>query len=113
MTSTDTTTNIVTLGGRVSQEPVTKTLPSGDQITQFRVVVDRPARLRRRTGQSVDTFDCVAWTAALRKKSVRLTRGTVVEVSGRLRRRFTRYDGKTVSWVTIDLSAIRRGDSGT
>src|SRR5699024_5457695 len=68
MSTTDTTTNTVTLHGRVSADPTTRTLPSGDDMATFRLIVDRPGALRRKTGQPVDTFDCVAWTAALRKK---------------------------------------------
>lgn len=97
--------NHVELSGRVSAEPETRVLPSGDQVVSFRLIVPRDAAARRRTRQTVDTIECTAWTAALRRKVSRLAPGATVQVSGQLRRRFSRGAGGVMSRVTVDLEA--------
>lgn len=97
--------NHVELLGRVSAEPESRVLPSGDQIMSFRIIVNRDAAARRRSRQTVDTVECTAWTAALRKKVARLAPGTVVQVGGQLRSRFSRTAGGVISRVTVDLDA--------
>ncbi len=79
--------------GRVSGLPEQRELPSGDQIVAWRVVVDRTPVRRPPAGvrtASVDTFDCVAWTARLRRCALMLAEGDIVEVEAALRRRFWR-----------------------
>lgn len=80
-------------------------MPSGDEVVSFRLIVSRDAAARRRSKQTVDTIECTAWTAALRRKVSRLAPGTTVEVSGQLRRRFSRGAGGVISRVTVDLDA--------
>lgn len=82
--------NRVNLVGRVSVTPETRVLPSGDEVVSFRLIVPRSAAARRRSKQRVDTIECAAWTSALRRSVSRLAAGTEVEVTGELRRRFTR-----------------------
>lgn len=106
--------NEVRLIGRISQEPESRELPSGDTIWTFRVVVPRaPAAVRPH--QSVDALECVVWSSRL-KRSVRAWRaGDVVEVSGQLRRRFYRTGGAAVSRVEVEVASgriIRRATSG-
>ncbi|WP_309648175.1 single-stranded DNA-binding protein [Nocardioides sp.] len=106
--------NEVRLVGRISQEPESRELPSGDTIWTFRVVVPRaPAAVRPH--QSVDALECVVWSGRL-KRSVRgWHAGDVVEVSGQLRRRFYRGGGAPVSRVEVEVCAgrvIRRATSG-
>lgn len=97
--------NHVELIGRVSAAPETRVLPSGDQIVSFRLIVPRDLAARRRTRQTVDTVQCTAWTAALRRKVARLTAGATVQVSGQLRIRFSRGPGGVLGRVTVDLEA--------
>lgn len=97
--------NHVELSGRVSAEPETRTLPSGDQVVSFRLIVQRDAAARRRSKQTVDTIECTAWSAALRRKVTRLQAGAQVQVSGQLRRRFNRGAGGVMSRVTVDIDA--------
>jgi len=100
--------NYVRLRGRVSNTPEERTLPSGDVLSAFRLVVDRPKGSSRRSRQTVDTIDCVAWTSALRKKLARRAPGDVVEVEGALRRRFSRAGGSGPrSWVSVELTSLR------
>lgn len=100
--------NRVQVCGRVSAAPLQRTLPSGDTMTTFRVIVDRPARTRRHSSVKVDTFDCVAWSMAIQRRVAALEAGDVVEVTGELRRRFHRTPGGAASMVDIEVGRCRR-----
>jgi single-strand DNA-binding protein len=100
------TTNVVRLAGRVSGAPVERQLPSGDRLVSFRVVVPRGTAARRRTRQSVDTVECSAWTARMRRAAARLVDGDAVVVAGELRRSFRRSGAGVTSWVTVDVDQI-------
>lgn len=101
--------NEVRLVGRVSADPVSVTLPSGDAVVTVRLVVDRPqppaGRGRRR---QFDTVACAAWTTGLRRTVLRWGPGDVVEVEGALRRRFWRAEGVPQSRYEVELSGARR-----
>ena len=100
--------NSVQLVGHVSGEPIERQLPSGDHLVSFRVVVPRSAAARRRTRQSVDTVECSAWSATVRRTAMRLAVGDLVAVSGELRRTFRRNRAGVRSWVTVDVDRIDR-----
>lgn len=68
-------TNHVTLGGRVSADPGARQLPSGDEVVSLRLVVPRSKTAMRRSKQSVDTFECTAWSFAMRRVVRRLSAG--------------------------------------
>lgn len=101
--------NEIRLVGRVSGEPVSVTLPSGDAVVTVRLVVERPpppaGRGRRR---QVDTVACAAWEPALRRTLLRWSPGDTVEVDGALRRRFWRAERVPQSRYEVELSAARR-----
>jgi len=104
--------NEVRLVGRVSGEPEERLLPSGDSLVSWRVVVDRPAGARRAPAgvraATVDTVDCVAWPAGLRRTARALAEGDVVEVTGALRRRFWRAGPTSVSRTEVEVDRVRR-----
>lgn len=104
--------NDVALRGRVSGEPQVRELPSGDALVSWRLVVDRPPGARRPPAgvrpTTVDTLDCVAWTAGLRRTARALVDGDVIEVSGALRRRFWRAGAGAVSRCEVEVSALTR-----
>jgi single-strand DNA-binding protein len=100
--------NAVQLTGRISADPETRVLPSGDELVSFRLVVRRDAAARRRSKQLVDTIECTVWRAALRRSVSRLAAGAEVEVQGQLRRRFTSGGGGTASWVSVEVDSCRR-----
>lgn len=104
--------NSVHLVGQVSGEPVARQLPSGDHVVSFRIVVPRSAAARRRTRQSVDTVECSAWSASLRRVAHRLAAGDHVAVQGELRRTFRRSGAGVTSWVTVDVAQIQRMATG-
>jgi len=100
-------TNEVRLCGRVSNQPDQRVLPSGDQLVSLRVIVPRPAK-RAGSSVSVDTFDCVAWTARTRAALLRLEPDDQVDITGALRRRFWRGENGAVSRVEVEISRVRR-----
>lgn len=101
--------NEVLVVGRVSGSPVERELPSGDLVVSWRVVVDRPggAVPGVRTA-TVDTVDCVAWAAGLRRSARALADGDVVQVEGALRRRFWRVGGGATSRCEVEAKSVRR-----
>ena len=92
--------NEVLVLGRVSGFPVERELPSGDLVVSWRVVIDRPGRavpgVRTAT---VDSIDCLAWAAGLRRSVRALVDGDVVQVGGALGR-------------VSDAAAAHRGRAG-
>lgn len=103
--------NDVRLVGRVPAAPEERELPSGDRLVTWRVVVERgpgrpaPPGVRAPT---VDTLDCVAWTAPLRRVARGLLPGDVVEVRGALRRRFWRAGAGAASRCEVEATHVRR-----
>jgi single-strand DNA-binding protein len=93
--------NLVELTGRLSIDPVPRTLPSGDEVVGLRVVVPR-------NDGRADSFDCSAWTAALRRKVAAWQEGDVVELRGRLHRRFWRSPSGPSSRWEVEITTIRR-----
>lgn len=102
------TTDHVAVVGRISQPAETRTLPSGDSLSTFRIIVDRPASALKRSKQKVDTFECVVWPARLRMSAGKLGPGDEVEIAGQLRRRFTRAQGVPASFVSIEVETINK-----
>lgn len=104
--------NEVQLVGRLPAEPEVRELPSGDLLTTWRLVVDRPPSRRpmlegART-PTVDTVDCVAWTAAVRRSTAAWAPGDVISVEGSIQRRFWRGPGGLGSRYEVDVIRARR-----
>lgn len=106
--------NEVALVGRLAAEPESRELPSGSVIMTFRLVVRREPEPRERARQgegrapTVDTLDCVAWRADLRRQLARWHPGDVVELDGTLRRRFWRSPGGPASRTEVEAHRVRR-----
>ncbi len=98
--------NEVHLQGRISGDPETRTLPSGDELVSVRLVVPRSAAARRRSTVTVDTIDLTAWSARLRGRVAKLSDGDEVAVTGELRRRFSRTAGGVQSFMSVDLTTL-------
>ena len=96
--------NEVLLVGRVSADPEPKELPSGDPLLEFRLVVLRPDGHGRRNH---DTLQCEVAAGALRRAVGRWRAGDVVEVTGSMRRRFSKRNG-TISIYVIEVSSAHR-----
>jgi single-strand DNA-binding protein len=98
--------NEVLLVGRLAAEPRTVTLPSGDELATWRLVVSRPAASH---GPPVDTLDCVADRAPARRTVAQTPAGELLEVQGSLRRRFYRSaDGGAASRYEVLATRVRR-----
>ena len=74
--------NDLLLRGRVSAPSVTKELPSGDKVVEFRLIITREKR------DGVDTLDIAAWSAKSRRFAMNLKTDEWIEVSGSVHRRF-------------------------
>ncbi len=106
--------NEVRLVGRVSAEPERREMPSGDELWTVRVVVPRPEVPGTR--RQVDALECVAWAARPRRTVGAWREGDLVQVDGRLRRRFYAAAGTRVSRVEVEVlrgRLIRRARTGT
>lgn len=103
-------TNEVRLVGHVSGEVQERTLPSGDPLVTFRLVVPRPERRGAGSGArpGVDTLDVACWSGRTRASAARLTEGQVVEVEGAVRRRFFSAGPGRVSRYEIEARRVRR-----
>ncbi len=95
--------NRVFLRGRLAAEAVARKLPSGDELCVFRLVVARPPGARVR----VDTVDCSTTLSRVRRTIARAEPGTVVQVSGCLRRRFWRGGAGLASRYEVEVCAAR------
>ena len=104
--------NEVLLVGRVSAAPEDRELPSGDGLTTWRLVVDRPPPRRPAPEgvrvPTVDTVSCVAWTARLRRTARGYVPGDVVEVTGALRQRYWRAGTGVASRTEVEVTGLRR-----
>lgn len=118
----DEVVNEVRLVGRVSTAPERRVLPSGDELWTLRVVVTReeerppgPDRTPVSSRVRVDALECAAWSARVRRSVAGWRAGDVVEVQGRLRRRFYALGASRTSRVEVEVlraRLIRRATSG-
>jgi single-strand DNA-binding protein len=97
--------NEVHLVGRLAAVAVDRELPSGDTLTTFRLVVDRPEGT---PGPSVDTLDCAVWRGDVRRRLASWAPGDVLRVEGELRRRFWRAGAAAVSRYEVEVTRARR-----
>ncbi len=97
--------NEIRLVGRLPAESEEKLLPSGDSLRTFRVAISRPSRAGER--RQVDSLECVAWDARVKRSVAGWRPGDTVEVSGALRRRFFRTATGTGSRVEVDVTSAR------
>jgi single-strand DNA-binding protein len=95
--------NDVVLRGRLSAPAELRTLPSGDPLVTFRLIVHRsPPRV---PGQ-VDVLTCVTYDRSLQRRAAVWNAGEVIEVEGALQRRFWRTGNGTASVCEVNC---RRG----
>lgn len=102
------TVNEVRLIGRLSLAAEERELPSGDQLTAFRVVVNRPRDKRRGSRVQIDALECHTWVARVRRAAMTWQVGDVIEVNGSLRRRFFKTGGRLQSMTEVEVASARR-----
>ena len=95
--------NQVYLRGRLAADAQIRELPSGDEITVFRVVVERPPGSRAR----VDSLDCAASSARARRVLARAVAGDELELTGALHRRFWRGPSGPASRYEVEIVSAK------
>jgi single-strand DNA-binding protein len=99
--------NQVRLTGTVAAVPQARVLPSGDEVVTVRLVVRRLPSTRERA-PTVDTVDCAAWRAGVRRTVASWAPGDKVAVEGALRRRFWRSPSGPASRYEVEVERGRR-----
>lgn len=100
--------NEVHLVGRVSGAAQATVLPSGDEVVGVRIVVERDGPARTPRSPRVDTIECAAWSAGIRRRIRRWAHGEVVEIRGMLRRRFRRGGAGVESRYEVEIVEARK-----
>ena len=95
------TVNVVVLAGRLSDSPEVKAMPSGDQVTRFRLQVPE-------AGKRVLPLPVSAWDKAARKACGSLAKGDAVLVRGHLVRRFFRDGGGGRSVTEVVATEVKK-----
>jgi single-strand DNA-binding protein len=93
--------NVVVLAGRLSDKPEVKVMPSGDQVTRFRLHVPE-------AGKRILPLPVSAWDRTARKGCEQLDKGDAVLVRGHLIRRFFRDGGGGRSVTEVVATEVKR-----
>jgi len=101
-TEDDFSLNDVLLRGRVSAQAITKEMPSGDKVVEFRLIITRELR------EGVDTLDIGAWSSKSRKIALSLKSGQWIEISGSIHRRFWQSPTGVASRWQVEAAEIVR-----
>jgi single-strand DNA-binding protein len=99
--------NEVTLIGRLGSTVTERDLPSGDIVTAFSIVVDRPLR-DRRGSVTVDAIPCHTFSSSIGARVMSWEPGLWIQVGGMLRRRFWRSGSATSSLLDVQATTVRR-----
>jgi single-strand DNA-binding protein len=96
------TVNVVVLAGTIAAEPVERQLPSGDQVTEFRVSVPE-------AGKRLLPLPVTAWHKAVGKRALKeIAKGDDVLVYGTLARRFYRSGAGARSLTEVIATGIKK-----
>jgi single-strand DNA-binding protein len=101
----------VVVVGRLGARVDSRALPSGDEVTVFTVVVDRPKRRRyggSAHGASVDAIACQSFLVSVTRRLEGLCAGDRIRVEGTLHRRFWRSGAGLGSAMEVDARTIAR-----
>jgi len=102
--------NEVLLVGKLSAEPVSRVLPSGDACLSWRLIVSRTGTIAS-GNRVVDTIDCVTFSKTVQRAARRWQPGEVFEMNGSLRRRFWRGPQGVSSRTEVEVHSARRAKS--
>lgn len=99
-----TTVNVVVLAGTVAADPVTRRMPSGDEVTELRISVPE-------TGRRLLPLPVAAWHATVGRAVLDpIAKGDSVLVHGQLVRRFYRSGAGARSLTEVVATGIKRLD---
>ena len=96
--------NVITLMGRLTNDPELKTTPNGVSVTSFTIAVDRSYTPKGQEKQT-DFITCVAWRNTAEFISKYWHKGQRIAVKGELQtRKYTANDGgqRTAYEVVVD-----------
>ncbi len=96
------TVNVVILAGTVAADPVSRRMPSGDEVTELRLSVPE-------AGKRLLPLPVAVWHAAVGKPVLdRIAKGDRVLVHGQLVRRFYRSGAGARSLTEVVATGIKR-----
>jgi single-strand DNA-binding protein len=99
--------NSVLLIGRLTRDPASRYLPSGQPVATFTLAVNRPF-LDQQGQRKADFVPIVAWRKLAEQVSEHLSKGRLVAVNGRLQiRDYTARDGQKKRRAEIVADTIR------
>lgn len=121
--------NNVELVGNLTRDPELRFTPSGQQVAQFGLAVNRRWRNRQTNEweEQVSFFDVVCWSDLAENVCESLTKGTRVMVTGRLDQRSWTTEqgdkrskvevvadeiGPSLRWATADVTKVERRTGG-
>jgi len=94
--------NVVVLAGTVAADPVERTMPSGDEVTEIRLSVPE-------AGKRLLPLPVAAWHRDVGKRALKgLTKGDGVLVYGQLVRRFYRSGAGARSLTEVVATGIKK-----
>ena len=97
--------NVVVLAGKVAADPVERTMPSGDEITELRLSIPE-------AGKRLLPLPVAAWHRDVGKRALKgLGKGDDVLVYGQLVRRFYRSGAGARSLTEVVASGIKKLES--
>ena len=108
--------NVVILTGRLTKEPELRTTPTGKQVCSFGIAVNR----KRRKGEEETVADfpnCVVWDHQAEYLCQYATKGSLLDILGRLQTRsYDDADGKRVYVTEVlvnDVTVLRSPENGS
>ena len=101
--------NRITLIGRLTRDPETKTTSTGKKLVEFSIAVNK--RVKPKEGADADFFYVKAWGQTAEYISEYVTKGRLISVDGRMETNQYEKDGRTQTsyFVTADnVTALDR-----
>jgi single-strand DNA-binding protein len=95
--------NTITIQGRLTKNPESKTIPSGTALCSFTIASERP---KKKDGdQQTDFIPCIAWAKTAEFMQKYFHKGDMIIVSGRLQsRQYEGQDGKNHLAYEVSIS---------
>lgn len=94
--------NVVVLAGTIAADPIERTMPSGDEVTELRLSVPD-------AGRRLLPLPIAVWHSEVGKRALRgISKGDEVLVHGQLVRRFYRSGAGARSLTEVVASGLRK-----
>lgn len=101
--------NRIFISGRAVADPDIRYTPTGNEVAQFRIAVNRNFKAKESTEWQEETFfiTIIAWNLLAEKVEKNLKKGDSVVVEGRLRLRDYEVDGNKRNSTEIIANSIK------